>query len=268
VTRGDRVFAVAERELRTVLRTPAFLALVVGFLSVVLGLAWTAGAGGYLPLALDLLLPLEALVPALAFALGYRTVVADGERGELDVIRTYPLPPRAYVLGVYVGRGIVLVGTVLLALALSGLLVPLRAEEVPSVLAAHATADSPLLYVRFVVLTAVFALVALAVAVAVSAAARTSRAALALAVAGLLVVVVGLDLAAVGGLAAGALGGGLDAVLALGPASAYRGLVLESVVAAVAPGRLTAAANPLFSLVGLALWTALAFALAVVGVRT
>lgn len=264
---GDRITAVAEREFRTVLRTPALLALSLGFVALVGGLAWTAGARGYVTLALDLLAPLEALVAVLGIALGYRTVVADATRGELDVIRTFPVSPRAYVLGVFLGRGVVLVGTVIAALAVAALAVALTGTEIPSVLAASATADSPLLYVRFVVLVALYAPAPLAIAIAASAVVRTTRAAVGTAVAGLLVVVLGLDLALIGVAAGNLVGDSLGVLVVLSPASAFRGLVLETVVEAVAPGRFGVGISPLRSLLGLVLWTAIGLAVAELGVR-
>lgn len=84
--------------------------------------------------------------------------------------------------------------------------VPLARQETISVLAAHATTDSPVLYVRFVVLIALFALVVLAVALGVSAVTRSFRQALALAAAVVLAVVIGLDASLIAGLSAVAAG--------------------------------------------------------------
>ncbi|MFC7081678.1 ABC transporter permease [Halorussus caseinilyticus] len=120
----NRLFAVVGRELTTVVRTRAFLALAGGFAAVVAVLAWTAGAVGYVPLVLDLLTPVEVLVPALALAFGYRSVLGDDERGELDVIRTYPVSRATFVLGVYLGRAAALLVALVVPLLGVALLYP------------------------------------------------------------------------------------------------------------------------------------------------
>lgn len=251
-----RLFAVSDRELRTVLRTRAYAVLAVGFAVLVIGLAWTSGATGYVPLVLDLLTPVEALVPALALAFGYRSVLGDERRGELEVVRTYPLSRWGYVLGVYLGRAAALLVVVLAPLAAAAVFVPLVGGAQSSVIASHAGADSVLLYLRFLVLTAGFTLVVLSAALAVSTTATDVRAAIALGVALLVALVVGFDFGVVAGLAAGVVGDAdLQYVLALSPNSAYRGLVLETVVSAVST-RATRAAAPLANVLGLLLWLA------------
>ena len=70
----ERLFAVADRELTTVVRTPAYVLAAAGFVVVVLGLALASGLTGYVPLAVDLLAPVEVLVPLLAVAFGYRSL--------------------------------------------------------------------------------------------------------------------------------------------------------------------------------------------------
>jgi ABC-2 type transport system permease protein len=250
----DRAFAVTDREFRTVLRTRAYAVLSLGFLVLTVALSWTSGATGFVPLTLDLLTPVEVLVPALALAFGYRSILGDEERGELDVVRTYPITRWGYVLGVFLGRAAALLTVVIVPLLLSAALVPFLGGVQSSVIASHAGADSVLLYLRFVVLTAVFALVVLAVALAISAGASSTRAALALGVALLVALVVGLDLGVVAGLAGGVVGDAeLAYALALSPNSAFRGLVLETVVSAVtAPG--VRAAAPVANAVGLLAW--------------
>ncbi|ELY89232.1 copper ABC transporter permease, partial [Natrialba hulunbeirensis JCM 10989] len=97
---------IIARELRTIARTRPFYLLALALAAVVLGVAWTGGGirAGYVPTAVDLLTPLELLVPVVAVAFGYRAVLADEQRGELDVLETYPVSSRSIVLGVYVGR--------------------------------------------------------------------------------------------------------------------------------------------------------------------
>ncbi|ADQ67891.1 hypothetical protein C499_16787 [Halogeometricum borinquense DSM 11551] len=252
----DYLFVVATRELRTVARTPALLALAAAFTVSIVGVAWagSGGGGGFVPLTLDLLTFVEVLVPLLAFAFGYRTVVEDRLTGELDVLRTYDVSRIAYVGGVYVGRGVALVATVVLALVLGGALVPLLTADVPTFLAINTAADSALRFVRFVVLAAAFTLVALAATLAVSAAARTVRTAFALAAVLAALFVLGIDTTLLAGLAAGVVPAeGIAGLLALSPNSAFRGLVLSSAVGVVGGAEVTAG-SPLWNVIGLLVW--------------
>jgi ABC-2 type transport system permease protein len=251
-----QVATVAQRELSTVIRTPLVLALLAGYLLLVVGLAWLSATGTYLGLVLDLLTPTEALVPVLAFALGYRSILSDREAGELDTLRTYPLSRGRYVAGVYLGRAVVIVATVLASLAVAALLVPLTEGRQITVVAAHATIDSPLLFVRYVVLTVAFALVALAIALLVSAAARSTRAGLALAVGAVLALVVGIDSALVAALTGGVVSpDGLSWLLAVSPNSAFRALVVELTLGPVGAS-VPAGPSVVASALGLAGWTA------------
>jgi ABC-2 type transport system permease protein len=256
--RHERVVAVVERELRTLVRNRALLAAALLFVAVLVGFGGAAmgSAGGYVSLTMDLLTPVELLVPTLAFAFVYRSIRGDDERGELDVLRTYPLSRFDYVAGVFLGRAAGLVVAVLVALTLAGVVSSLGAERPVSFLATHSAGDTPVVYLRFVVLVVAYTLVASALALAVSAAARTTREALALAVGGLLVVAVGLDLAIVALLSGGVADGGtLGPLLGASPASAFRGLVVELAVApALAESPPVPAASPVASAVGLLAW--------------
>jgi ABC-2 type transport system permease protein len=260
-----RFLAVLEREYTTLLRTRSLLALAFGFAVVVVGLAWVAGTTGYVPAALNLLTPVEVLVPALAVAFGYEAVLGDRTRGELDVVRTYPLDRREYLLAVYVGRATGLLFAVLVPLFLVAGLVAATGGARTSVLASHAGADSFVLYVRFVVLTALLALVSLAVAVAVSAAAGGRRSAVALGLGAVFALVVGVDLAVVAGIGVAFPPDALPVVLALSPTGAYRGLVLGSVLD-VALAEAPSAGVPLLSLAGLLAWLVGSLALATLAV--
>jgi ABC-2 type transport system permease protein len=87
------------------------------------------------------------------------------------------------------------------------------------------------LYGRFLVLTALFALTVLAAVVAVSALAGGVRAALSLSVLLVVTLVLGFDLGIVAGLTSGVIGSDtLGLVVSSTPNSAYRGLVLDLVV--------------------------------------
>lgn len=245
--------AVIEREFRTVLRTRSYLLLAIGFGLLTVTLAWAGGAAGYVPVALSLLTPSEVLVPALAVAFGYRAVLGDAGRGELELLRTFPVSRPGLIAGVYLGRAAVLLPVVIVALLLAGLLVPLTGGAKTSVIAAHGGADTVLLYLRFVVLTAAFALVALAVALVVSTVARSIRGAIVLGIGIVVLLVVGLDLGLVAALAGGLPEWLLPALLAASPNSAYRGLVLVAVTGPVTSVGVRTA-EPLASLAGLLVW--------------
>lgn len=257
---GADVAAIAQREFETVIRTPVLVAFAVGYLLLSVAMAWLVAGGSYVGFVLDSLLPIEALVPVLVFTMGYRSIVADRERGELDTLRTYPLSQWRYVAGVYLGRAVPIVAVVLLGLAGSGLVVALSGEEQASIIATHATGDSPLLFVRFAVLTVLFALVVLAVALLVSAAARSSRAALALAAGAVLALVVGIDSGLVAALSGGVVGpDGITWLMALSPNSAFRSLVFAVVVSPLG-ANVPVGPAVLPSVLGLLGWLGLALA--------
>jgi ABC-2 type transport system permease protein len=259
------LFVVATRELRTVVRTPALLALAGVYLVSILGVTWagTGGSGGFVPLTLDVLTFSEVLIPLLAFAFGYRSILDDRLTGELDMLRTFDVNRVAYVGGVYLGRAVVLVGLVVGSLFVAGLLVPLLTADQPTFFAQNEAADSGLRFVRFVVLSAWFTLVTLAVALAVSAAARTLRTAFALATALAAAFVVGIDTTLIAGLAAGVFSPeSVPALLAVSPNSAFRGLVLAEAVGVVGGAAVNAGSTPL-NVLGLLGWWLFALGVAV-----
>jgi ABC-2 type transport system permease protein len=261
----DRSFVVAQREFQTLLRTRTVAVLALGYVAVLVGLVLAAGTAGYLPLTIDLLRPVEVLVPVLAFAFGYRSILADAERGELETIRTYPISRRTFVAGVYLGRLAGFLVVVLLPLVIAGALVATGGQEQVSVIAAHETVDTPAIFFRFVVLTALFAVVTLAIATAVSAVARSTREALALVVVLFLALVIGFDASLVAALSGGLVGPDQIApLLAVSPNSAFRGLVYALAVGD-AYTRGAVPGSPPLLLAGLALWFVGSLA---VGVRT
>lgn len=263
MTRGN-VLVIAQREFATVFRTRLLVLLSVGFVGLVAGVAWLGGSPAYLALSFDLLTPLEALVPVLAFAFGYRSLLGDRERGELARLRTYPVDHRLYVLGVYIGRGIALVGVILFGLATAALVVPLTGTESLTAVATYGTVDSPTLYLRYVALTAVFALVSLALALLISAAVRSTWNGLALATGAVLALVVGIDGALVGTITATLPAPDVTAtLLALSPTSAYRGLAFAFVFA---PGGVTVPGGPPTMIGSLALCVWFLGSLALTGV--
>lgn len=258
-----RVAVIVDREFRTVFRSRTLLAVAAFFVLIVVSLAGaaTGSPGGYVSLTLDLLAPIELLVPVLAFSFIYRSVQGDHERGELDIMRTYPLSRIEYLAGVYLGRIVGLLVVVVGALVLAGIVGSLGATEPVSFLATHSAGDTPLVFVRFVFLTAVYTFVVSGLAVAASAVARRTRDVLALSVGLLLLVAIGLDLLLVGLLSAEAVSeGNLNVFLGLSPASAFRGLVVETAVApALAEAPPVAAASPVINIVGLTTWLLLSF---------
>lgn len=259
--------AVAVRELVSVVRARSTLVLLAGVTLVTLGIVFASSAEpDYLPTAVDLLLPMEFVVPAVAIALGYRTIAADAHRGELDVLETYPISAGQYVLGVFLGRAIALCVLIVLPLTVVGVYVATTSPSQPTFLASHQGIDSPIIFVRFVVLTLLFGLTVLAMAIAASALASSHRSALVLGIVVLGIVVIGLDLLIIRGFAGDLVPGSqLTTVLSLSPTSAYRSLVFETVLSTAIETDLRQAA-PLHSLLGLAIWSVASLSIAMVGV--
>ena len=245
------------RELRTAARTRSYylLALTVG--GILLGLTVGGGgaATGYIPTIVDLLLPVELLVPVVAVAIGYRAIPSDLDRGEVAMLDTYAVSPSIYVGAVYLGRAVVLSAIVGAALLLVGVVVAITAAPDTGVFATHSGIDSPVLFGRFLVLTLLFGNAILAVVVLASTIAATTRTAIVAAIGAVLAVVVGGEAAILLGVSDGALSETtLQAAVGLVPNSAYRGLVFETIVGVLSPG-VSGYAPPLASLVGLLLWT-------------
>lgn len=263
------VWKFVRRELSTAVVRPVYVGLWLVLVGVLLFIAWSGGSfgGGYVSAIVDLRTPLELLVPVLAFAYGYRAILNDDRRGELDVLRTYPVASWQVVTGIYVGRAIGLVVSITTALLIVMLGVALSGTADQLLYATYTGADSPGLYLRFLSLTVAFGLVILAVAVAISALVSTTRTAIAAVGIGLFVLLFGLDLALIFGVGRGVIP--TDAIantLALSPLSAYRGLVLETSIA-VARTTGPAIASPAANLTGILAWWLGALALATVAVR-
>ena len=147
---ADRVWRVFRREVRAARRSRSYLALTAVTALAVFGVA-VAGegpSGGYVPTVIDVLVVVELLVPAVAFAVGYRALSDPIARGELDVMNTYPLPAWGYVGGTYAGRAVVLTAVVGVPLAALGVYVATTAGPETTVFASHRGVDSPWLYVR------------------------------------------------------------------------------------------------------------------------
>lgn len=255
---------LVRRELSTTLRLRTYVGLWLGLAGILLSIAWLGGGfrTGYTSMIVDLLTPLELLIPVVAFAFGYRAVLEDRRRGILDVLRTYPLSSWQVVAGAYIGRAVGLVA-VLSASLLFLVLPALFSNTYRSVFyATHAGGNSIGLFVRFILLTVCFALVVLAISVAVSALVSTNRSAVLFAGLSLLAVLFVADIALVFGLSRSIIGdGSLVGSLAISPLSAYRGLVLETTITAT-DGTGPRAADPLASAAGLCVYGVGALAIA------
>lgn len=258
------VLAVVRREVLTIARTRAYAVLTVVLALVLFGVVERSDAlaAGYVPTAVDLLLPLEVLVPIVAVALGYRAFTGDND--DLAVLSTYPVSRVTLVVGVFLGRLMGLAAVVGLPLVAVGVAVAWTPGVESAVFATSGGVDSPIFFVRFVALTVCFAGVVLAVTLAASVIAQSGRVALALAAGVFLAVVAGGDLLVITGLVSGSIDeGSLEVALAAAPNSAYRGLVLELVVGvATDEGGF---ADPAASAASLLAWTVLGLAVTVFG---
>ncbi len=270
--RRDCVFAIIERELWTLLRNRVVIAVGIGFFGVIVGLSGVSmgSPGGYVSLTYDLLLPVEVLIPTLAFAYVYRSIRGDDERGELDVIRTYDVSRLEYVAGVFIGRTAVLLVVVLTTLGVAGVVASLGATPAVEFFATHQAGDTPVVYLRFMMFAAVYTLVASGIALTVSAATRTNREAIAASVGMLLALAIALDLVVVTLVSTNIIDAGSIAVFTgLSPASAFRGLVLEMAIQpALAVSPSVATASPLTSAVSLLSWLGMSIGIATVATWT
>jgi ABC-2 type transport system permease protein len=246
--------SLVRRELRTAVMTPA-VALLGGITAVaVLGLTVVGGGyrAGYVAVIVQLLVPLQLLVPVLAFALGYSAVWGDKRRGGLDVLRTYPVRPWQYITATFLARGSALVVLLSAPLSVVLMLTAVGGQPPLPMYASHTMGDSPILFVRMALVTILFALVLLAVGIAMSSLVGTSEGALIGGAVVVLVLAFGLDLAIMQGLSSGLLDA-LPTALAVSPLSAYRGLVLQTaVLSTTGTGPEAAALFP--SLLSLLVW--------------
>lgn len=225
------VGTVFRREVTTVVRTPGYWLLSIGLLAVLSGVLVIGGGGqtGFIPAIVDLLVPTEVLVPLLAVVLGYRALLADAERGELAVIRTYPVSVPAYVCGVLLGRILALLA-VIGPFALLGGYIWLTASPETGIYATHAGVDSPIVYVRFLAFVWLLGVTYLAAAMAAGTLVRSRRGAIAIATLVLVGGVLGGDLVVMDVLRDSSDAGALPDLLAMTPNGAFRGLVLEYVI--------------------------------------
>jgi len=245
------------RELRTAARTRSYYLFGLAVGGVLLGLTLGGGgaATGYIPTVVDLLLPLEVLVPILAVAIGYRAIPSDLDRGEVAMVDTYAVSPATYVGAVYLGRAAVLSAIVGVALVAVGIVVAVVAAPDTGVFATHSGVDSPILFGRFLILTLLFGNALVAVVLLASVAVASARTAIVAAIGAVLVGVVGGEAAILLGVLDGMFNEAtLRLVLGFVPNSAYRGLVFETVIGVLSAGE-SGYASPLIGMIGLVLWT-------------
>lgn len=262
-TDHDRLVATFEREFRTVVRTRVYAVVALGFALSVLTLAIVGGVSSYVGVVLDLVVPLEVLVPVLSAAFGYRALLADERSGELPIVRTFPLGRTTYVAGILLARAVAVVVAVLVPLLVLTVTTPLLTGGSSRYLLRQTTYDGPVLFVRFTLLTLVASVVFLAAVLAVSAVARRTRSAIALVTVLLVALTVGLDLLIVSGYALSLFSPEtLPWLLPLSPASAYRGLVYGLVIDPATAASLQAGST-LLNAGGLLVWFLLSVAGAV-----
>lgn len=261
--------AVIVRDLKTTIATPTFVLFWAGITVGIVGLALVGESfeAGFTAVALDLLTPVQVVIPLVGFALGYTAIVGDAQRGELDVLSTYPISGWQVVVGTFLARGLGIVLLVGFPLAVVAVLTAAADPPHLTMYATHTGGDSPILFGRFAVLTVIFALVMLALTIAISAVIGTVRGTIAAGATLVLVLILGADLGIALGFSVGAIDEGhlLD-TLALSPLSAYRGLVLDQAVV-VAPGTGPETANVGLSLASLFGWGIGALLLAAFVVR-
>lgn len=266
---GTVLRRLVRRELATAMRPRAYIGVWFGLVGVFLGIAWFGGGmqAGYIPTIIDLLTPLQILLPIVAFAFGYRAILTDKRRGILDVLRTYPPSPWQIVGGIYLGRAIGLVAILSTALLFVMFPIFVAGSYRPVFYATYTGPDSPGLFLRFIALNIYFALVMLAVAVAISALVSRTRTAIVTVAMVLFLILFLADIALVFGLSREVIGEAmLIEWLPLSPLSAYRGLVLETTVS-VADGVGPKTASPLASAAGLAVWGIGSLAVATAAIR-
>ena len=251
----ERFLTVYEREFATIVRNRVYGLIALGFVLSILSLTLIGSMSGYVVVVLNLLVPLEVLVPVLCAAFGYRTLLADRESGELDILRTYPLRGTVHIAGILFSRAVPVVLAIIGAFVFVGVLIPVVNEGAGGqYLLRRTTYNGVVLFVRFVILTSVAATVFLAIVIAISAAASQSQRVVVLAVFLVFGVAIGFDLVVVSGFVKTIFGFRIPSwTLALTPTSAYRGLVLESVVkpASASPTR---SGSAILNVLGLIIW--------------
>ena len=249
----DQLTGVISREVRTLCRTPLVWGLAIGFLGVNLGTGLVNGTSGYVFLSSSLLTPIEFLLPVLIAALSYKAIVADRERNELSILRTYPIASETYVGGVYLGRLVIVLCIVLGTLLATGIIIPVSGSSLAAS-RGFSLVDSVISYFQFVGFTGAYAAVILAIMTFLSATVRNVRQGLVLTVVIVSLIVIGLDLAIIFGTSRDLIADQtLPWYLAFSPGSAYRELVIAAIIAP-AMNKSVTLFTPVLCIVSLAFW--------------
>ncbi|MFB6254403.1 MAG: hypothetical protein ABEI06_07330 [Halobacteriaceae archaeon] len=260
-TQTDQFRTILAREFRTIRRRRQTWLLAGGVILLFLGISLLSNALGYVPLVLSLQTPVEIIIPVITATIGYRSLLEDRERHEDQLIQTYPVDPLTYVGAIYVARAALVIGIIVGGLLVAGLPVVFLLPETPTLIRTSGF-DSPIFYFRFITLSVLYSMSVLAVFMMLSALVSGRQQALIVAVIGVGMITVGLDLALILGLARDFVGGDmLSILLALSPASAYRGLIMTYVVSPVVIST-TPAGIPFLNVISLLLWLGISLAIA------
>lgn len=123
-----------KRELKLGFRnswTYSFLILFTIFTGAILLLhASVASVEGYTDVTGTMINMTLYLLPLITLLLGSFSITSEKEDGHWGLLATYPLSPRAFLLGKWLGLAIILVTIVLFSFGLSGSLITLFAEPI------------------------------------------------------------------------------------------------------------------------------------------
>ena len=241
--RGVILTAIMQREIQSLLAGAAGWAVTLGAAAAVLVMAALSAPDGYQATAVDLVVLLELLMPAVGVALGYRAVLDDRLSGEWAIHRAIGVDPRTYVVGIYLGQvtvfGLVIGGSLTLATAV----VAVRRTRPIDFLASTPAVADPAAMLWLIGLSVAYALVIMAIVMLLSVWMRTRREAILGAAVVVGLVVIGMDAVAI------ATSAPLPLVTGLSPGAAYRALVLTMGVGLSTEGPVFAA------VVGWVIWT-------------
>lgn len=133
----NAVMTIAGKEFRDGLRNRWVLAIALVLAALAVGIAWfgaaASGGLGFTSLATTLtsLSTLAVfLIPLIALLLAYDAVVGEQEAGTLLLLLTYPLSRTSFLLGKFLGHGLILGVATILGFGIAGVVVALGAEGV------------------------------------------------------------------------------------------------------------------------------------------
>lgn len=154
--------SVARKDFADAARSRVVLVLGALFVLLFIVTAWFAGSfDGFID---DAFTNLDTLVPVLAIVLGYKAVIHERESGSLRLSLSFPHSRRAFLLGKFVGRSLVLLVPVVVALAVAGVVATINTGSL-----------HPVRYVAFTTATALYGISFLAIALAISMSTTSSR---------------------------------------------------------------------------------------------